>query len=176
MDDWREIKGRKPRSLLAGPLGLFIVLIVGVEMYFVGVRPFFHRHDPAPAGGDPRAVELARLKMLGRALRLHAAEHEGKFPPAIAEIHWRQNMPGMNWSGLPASVSRFHNPETGKVSDWLYYAGHTENDPPDTLLAAAPVALGKVRDRRMVLRVNGVAEIVADADFLRPVPEAAATP
>lgn len=171
MDDWREVKGRKPRPLLAGPLGWLVLLFAALGVYFVGIQPLFHRHDPEGAAGDPRAMELARLKMLGRALRLHADEHDGKFPTAISEINWRQNMPGMDWNGLPAAVSRFHNPETGKVSDWLYYAGHTENDPPETILAAAPETLGKGKDRRMVVRANGVAEIVAEADFLRPVAE-----
>ena len=75
----------------------------------------------------------------------------------------------MKWAGLPAAVSRFHNPETGTVSDWLYYQGRTENDPPDTILVAAPVALGKDKDRRMVARVNDVAEVIAEADFQRQV-------
>ena len=52
-------------------------------------------------------------KMLIHALKLHADEHEGKFPTAISEIEWRQNLPAMKWAGLPAAVSRFHNPESG---------------------------------------------------------------
>ena len=65
------------------------------------------------------------------------------------------------------------------MSDWLYYPGHTENDPPDTILVAAPVALGQEKDRRMVARVNDVAEVIAEADFQRQTasqPPAAVTP
>ncbi len=171
MEDWNRVKGRRMSSRSIRALLLFVLLFVGVDFYFIGIRPLFHAHDPSPAAGDGRAEELAHLKMLGRALRLHADEHEGKFPSSIAEIHWRQDLPGMDWAGMPAAVSRFHNPETGTVSDWLYYPGHTENDAPETILAAAPVALGKGRDRRMVVRANGVAEIIAEADFLRPLPD-----
>ena len=124
MEDWREVK---PRSARAGrPVGLLVLLAVLVVFVLGVVQPRLRKHDASPSSaGDPRAMELARLKMLGRALRLHADEHDGKFPAAISEINWRQNMPGMDWNGLPAAVSRFHNPETGKVSDWLYFAGHT---------------------------------------------------
>ena len=80
--------------------------------------------------------------MLGRALTLHAEEHDGRFPPSIADIEWRQSLPGMKWDGLPAAASRFHHPDTGRISEWLYYPGKTETDPPDTILAAAPVAVG----------------------------------
>ena len=176
MEDWNGVKGRGmgPRSR-AGRIILLIVLLgVGIEFNALVLQPMWHKHDPSPAAGDPRAEELAHLKMLGRALKLHADEHDGKFPPSIAEINWRQNLPGMDWAGLPAAVSRFHHPETGKVSDWLYYPGHTENDPPETILAASPVPLGKAHDRRMVVRVNGVAEVIAEADFLRPIRDQAA--
>ena len=120
---------------------------------------------------DPRARELARLKMLWHALKLHADEHEGKFPASVADIQWRQAMPGMDWDGLPAAASRFHRPGDGKVMDWLYYAGHTENDPPETILAASPVALGPQGDQRMVVRLDGVADVVPESDFQRQIAE-----
>ena len=120
---------------------------------------------------DGRAGELARLKMLGHALKLHADEHEGKFPASIADIQWRQTMPGMDWDGLPAAASRFHDPVDGRVLNWLYYAGHTENDPPETILVASPVALGPQGDQRMVVRLDGVADVVPESDFQRQVAE-----
>ena len=105
--------------------------------------------------------------MLGRALKLHADEHEGKYPSSIAEIHWRPGQPGMDWDGLPAAVSRFHHPDNGKVMDWLYYTGHTENDPPETILVASPVAFGKDKDQRLVTRLDNVTEIIAESEFQR---------
>ena len=168
MEDWRGVKarGRGPRWQLLGEI--VAALLLGILLLNL-VQRHYRGHDPAGDAGDPRASELAHLKMLGHALKLHADEHDGKFPAAISEIHWRENMPGMDWAGLPAAVSRFHNPETGKVSDWLYYPGHTENDSPQTILAAAPVALGRSRDRRMVVRVNNVAEIIEEGEFQRQV-------
>ena len=109
--------------------------------------------------------------MLGHALKLHADEHEGKFPASIADIQWRQTMPGMDWNGLPAAASRFHHPADGRVMDWLYFPGYTENDPPETILVASPVALGPQGDRRMVVRLDGVADVVPESDFQRQVAE-----
>ena len=132
------------------------------------------RTTQPPAAGDPRAMELAHLKMLGRALKLHADEHDGKFPSAIAEIDWRQNLPGMDWAGLPAAVSRFHHPETGRVSDWLYYPGpHGERSAGNDPGRRRPWRWARAKDRRMVVRVNGVAEVIAEADFQRQMPRVA---
>lgn len=121
-----------------------------------------------PAATDNRlASELANLKLLGLALRLHADEHDGKFPPAISEINWRQTQPGLQRDGLPAAASRFHNPETGRASEWLYYPDRPETDPPETILAASPVAVGPQKDKRLVVRASGVAEILPETDFQR---------
>ncbi len=107
--------------------------------------------------------------MLGRALRLHADEHDGKFPASVAEIEWRQTLPAMEWAGLPAAASRFHHPDTGRISEWLYYAGKTESDPPETILAASPVAVGPGGSKRLVVRLDEVAEIIPEEDFQRQV-------
>ena len=149
---------------------LLTVLILGLVLKRPPEKP------PAAAAStnsqaDARADELARLKMLGHALKLHADEHEGKFPASIADIQWRQTMPGMDWSGLPAAVSRFHHPADGRVMDWLYYAGYTENDPPGTILVASPVALGPQGDQRMVVRLDGVTDVIPESDFQRQVAE-----
>ena len=173
MEDWREVRARGARPYWRWSVEFVVVALVGILLFGAAQR-FYRVHDPVADHGDSRALELAHLKMLGHALKLHADEHDGKFPSAISEINWRQSLPGMGWAGMPAAISRFHDPATGQVSDWLYYPGRTENDPPDTILAASPVALGKGKDRRMVVRVNGVAEIIAEADFLRPVAEPAA--
>ena len=148
---------------------LLAVLILGLVLK----KPAESMAPAAAARGevDPRAGELARLKMLGHALRLHADEHEGKFPASVADIQWRQTMPGMDWNGLPAAASRFHRPADGKVMDWLYYAGHTENDPPETILAASPVALGPRGDQRLVVRLDGVADVIPESDFQRQIAE-----
>ncbi len=148
---------------------LLAVLIFGL------VRPRMPEKLTAPeaahAQADNLAGELARLKMLGHALKLHADEHDGVFPASVADIQWRQTLPGMDWSGLPAAASRFHDPEDGKLMDWLYFAGHTENDPPETILVASPVALGAHGDQRMIVRLDGVAALVPEVDYQRQVAE-----
>ncbi len=122
---------------------------------------------PAPVDGDRLAGELAHLKMLGHALKLHADEHEGRYPASIGDIEWRQAQPGMDTNGLPAVASRFHDPDSRKVMDWLYYANHTEADPAETILVASPVAFGANKDRRMVTRISNVTEVLAESDFQR---------
>ena len=131
------------------------------------IRAPWKEDSPAPLDGDRLSGELAHLKMLGRALKLHADEHEGRFPATIGDIEWRQAQPGMDANGLPAVASRFHHPDTNKVMDWLYYPGHTESDPAETILVASPVAFGANKDRRMVTRISNVTEILAESDFQR---------
>ena len=137
-------------AALAVGLGLLVVLLV------------VSRRRPPP---ETSTDELAHLKMLGLALKLHADEHGGKFPPTIADIDWRQNVPGMKWAGLPAAVSRFHDPATGMLMKWAYYPGHTDADPPPTILAASPIAVGLEKDKRLVARLDGTAEVIDEATF-----------
>ena len=170
MEDWNRVKARRARPrwrLLASGAGAALVILL---LLFYAVEVHYRAPERSVTVGDPSAEELAHLQLLGRALKFHADDHDGKFPARIADIEWRQDVPGMDWPGLPAAVSRFHNPETGRVSDWLYYEGHTENDPPDTILAASPVALGKGNDHRMIVRVDGVAQVIAETDFQRLMP------
>jgi hypothetical protein len=138
-------------------LGAALVMGLGLLIALL-----FSRGGP-PA--DSATDELAHLKMLGTALKLHAEEHGGKFPPSIADIDWRQNLPGMQWAGLPAAVSRFHDPASGVLMKWSYYPGHTDSDPPQTILAASPVPVGADNDKRLVARVNGTAEAIDEATF-----------
>ena len=129
-------------------------------------------NTPAPTeanDGERLAGELAHLKMLGHALRLHADEHDGRYPASIADIEWRQSQPGMDAGNLPAVASRFHPADTGKAMDWLYYAGHTETDPADTILVASPVPVGAHQDQRMVTRISNVTEVLAESEFQRQV-------
>lgn len=129
---------------------------------FTGDKPIL-----TPGDGDRVSSELAHLTMLGHALKYHADEHDGRYPAGIADIEWRQAKPGMEANGLPAVASRFHHPDNGKVMDWLYYSGHAESDPPDTILVASPVAFGSNQDRRMVTRISNVTEVLAEGDFQR---------
>ncbi len=160
-------KGAWRNTLLL--VALLAVLAVGLLL-----KKPPRRAAAANPGGSQAASgtgELARLKMLGHALKLHADEHEGKFPGSIADIQWRQKQPGMDWPGLPAAASRFHQPANGRVMDWLYYPGFTETDPGDTILAASPVAVGPQGSQRIVARINGVAELIPEADFQRQIGE-----
>ena len=120
--------------------------------------------------GQP-ASELAHLKMLGLALRLHADEHDGRYPASVADIEWRQGKPGLEADGLPAVASRFHT-DNGRALDWLYYPGHTTGDPADTILAASPVPLGPDKGHRLVLRLSNAAEVMPEGEFQRQVGQA----
>ena len=160
-----NVRGRKSRPSWQGVALLFVVLGAALAIWLT-LLPRLARHTPPPSGPtDKLATELAHLKMLGHALTLHAAEHDGKFPPAISEIHWRQNLTGMNWEGLPAAVSRFHCPEDGHLSEWTYYPGKLESDPPETILVASPTPVGPHSDQRLVVCVNGVAEAIPETEF-----------
>ena len=154
-------RGAPWRGLAGLGLGLGVALMV-----WQTVLPHVVRRVPdAPTDDTRLATQLAHLQLLGRALKLHADEHDGKFPPSISEIEWRQTLPGMKWPGLPAAASRFHHPDTGRISEWLYYRGKTETDPPETILAASPVAVGPGGSKRLVVRLNNVAEIIPEEDF-----------
>lgn len=160
-----NVRGRLRAPHWQGVALLFVVLGVALAAWVEVLPRLVKPARPISNANERLSTELAHLKMLGRALRLHAAEHDGKFPPAISEIHWRQNMPGMDWNGLPAAASRFHSPDDGHPVEWLYYQGKSESDPPETILAASPVAVGPKKDRRLVVRASGVAEIIPEIDF-----------
>ena len=157
-----NVRGRNSRSAWQGVALLFVVLGAALAIWLTVLPRFAKPAQPLSSPAERMATELAHLKMLGHALELDAAEHDGKFPPTIADIHWRQNLPGMDWNGLPAAVSRFHHPDGARISEWTYYPGKTEADPPETILAASPVAVGPHRDQRLVVYVNGVAEAIPE--------------
>ncbi len=148
-------------ALLLTLLGVVVVLLLKWAPW--------KEASTVPLDGDRLSGELAHLKMLGHALKLHADEHDGRFPASIGDIEWRQAQPGMDANGLPAVASRFHHPDTNKVMDWLYYPGHLESDPAETILVASPVAFGVNQDRRMVTRISNVTEVLAEGDFQRQV-------
>lgn len=119
-------------------------------------------------GGQPTG-ELAHLKMLGLALRYHAEDHDGHYPASIGDIEWRQARPGLEAGNLPAVASRFHPAEGGRAMDWLYYPNHTTADPADTILVASPVAVGRDKGSRLVLRVSNATEFLPESEFQRQV-------
>ncbi len=144
-----------------------LLILLAAAVAALLIRAPWKESAPVSADGDRLSGELSHLKLLGHALRLHADEHDGRYPASIGDIEWRQSQPGMGSDGLPAVASRFHHPDNGKVMDWLYYAGHTEADPADTILVASPVAFGANQDRRMVTRISNVTEILPESDFQR---------
>ena len=146
---------------------LFVVLGAALALWLTVLPRLAKPTHPLSNPTEKLAVELAHLKMLGHALVLDATEHDGNFPPAISEIHWRQNLPGMDWNGLPAAVSRFHYPNSERIGEWVYYPGRTEGDPPETILAASPVVVGPHKDQRLIVCVNGVAEAISEGEFER---------
>ena len=146
---------------------LLVFLAAAVAVVLLLRAPW--KETSRPDDGDPLAGELAHLKMLGHALKLHADEHDGRYPATVGDIEWRQALPGMDSNNLPALVSRFHDPDGGRTLDWLYYAGHTETDPGETILVASPVAIGANKDRRMVTRVSNVTEVLSESDFQKQI-------
>ena len=162
-----KVRGRRLRPSWQGVALLFVVLGAILAVWLTLLPRLVKPAHPISNPQQKLATELAHLKMLGHALALHAAEHDGNFPPTIADIHWRQDLPGMDWNGLPAAVSRFHDPDDGRLGEWVYYPGKTEADPPETILAASPVAVGPQKDQRLVVCVNGVAEAIPEGEFAR---------
>ena len=146
---------------------LFVVLGAVLAIWLTWLPRLAKPAQPLSNPTEKLATELAHLTLLGHALLLDAAEHDGNFPPAISEIHWRQNTTGMDWNGMPAAVSRFHHPDSGRISEWTYYPGKTEADPPETILAASPVPVGPRKDQRLIVCVNGVAEAIPEGEFER---------
>ena len=68
-------------------------------------------------------------------------------------------------------ASRYHA-DNGRVMDWLYYPGHTNTDPADTILAASPVPLGKDKNHRLVLRLSNAADVLSEGEFQRQIGQA----
>ena len=160
-----NVRGRRLRPSWQGVALLFVVLGAALAIWLTLLPRLTRPTHPVSSSTEKLATELAHLKMLGHALALHAAEHDGKFPPTISEIHWRQNLTGMDWDGLPAAVSRFHCPEDGHISEWTYYPGKLESDPPETILAASPITVGPHGDQRLVVCISGVAEVIPEGEF-----------
>ena len=110
----------------------------------------------------PTTKQRRHLGLVWVALQEYAQDHDGKFPQAIAEIP-----PGF----LPPEARQFRDPATRKLSDWLYYPGHTQNDPPSTILAAFP-AVVVPRERasmgvnyRTVTSIGSPTEYITEAEF-----------
>ena len=163
---WATEGVRRRRTPWRGLAVLALVLGAALMVWQTALPRLLRPTHAAPADDNRLSTQLAHLKLLGRALKLHADEHDGQFPKSIADIEWRQAQPGMDWAGLPAAASRFHHPDTGRVSEWLYYPGKTEGDhPPETILAASPVAIGPGGGKRLVVRLNNVAEVIPEEDF-----------
>ena len=162
-----NVRGRSGRPAWQGVALLFVVLGAVLALWLTVLPRLVKPAHPLSNPQERLVTELAHLKMLGHALTLHAAEHDGNFPPNVAEIHWRQNVTGMDWNGLPAAVSRFHRPDDGHPVEWLYYPGKTQSDPPETILVASPVVVGPHQDERLVVCVSGVAETIPEGEFER---------
>jgi hypothetical protein len=104
---------------------------------------------------SPITVQLSNLKQLKLGLRLYAEDHDGRFPTHLAEL--------LEVPYIPAEISQFHDPTTKTPKDWIYYAGHTLHDSPDTMLLASPVTVEK--QKRMVATVHTFGEIIAESEF-----------
>jgi hypothetical protein len=118
---------------------------------------------PAVVGPEPRSPsvkEMSNLKQVVLILRQYARDHDGAFPAHIDDVP-----PGL----IPVQVLQFHNPSTHEARDWLYFAGHTTDDPPSTLLAASPVPfrVGGGFAQRIVVFLDDSAKIMREEAFQR---------
>ncbi len=115
---------------------------------------------------SPTTKQRERIGLVWVALQEYAGDHDGKFPQSVSEL-----APDF----LSPEARQFRDPATGKLSDWLYYPGHTQKDPPSTILAAFPVVVVPRErasmwvDYRIVTSIGSPTEYITETEFQRRV-------
>ena len=133
------------------------LLVVIGSMIFIGlvIYPLFTAsRSPAPAH-----VEENHLKGVSILLQDYAREHNGNFPAKLSDI---SVPPGLS------EMIHFHDPATKKEADWIYYPGHKESDPDDTVLAASPEFDDNGAKMRLVTYITAVTKTIKASDFKDP--------
>jgi hypothetical protein len=113
----------------------------------------------------PTTLTEHRIWHLGSELWRYADDHGGNFPPQLSDLQADQ---------LPDSdeILQFRDPTSKTAKPWLYFAGHSINDSPETIIAAAPVTTGNekrgiwsVVQRRVIWTAARRTEAILDSEF-----------
>ncbi|MGB8356630.1 MAG: hypothetical protein WCD79_22220 [Chthoniobacteraceae bacterium] len=137
---------------------LRIAIYSFIGLFAFCALPIFTSNSPR----SPIVVQLSRLHELGLVLRIYADDHGGKFPDKLSDHADEISNIQSEYSDL----LHFHDPETKKPGDWLYFPGHGSSESPDIILAASPtVVVSKGRQWRIVLNLDGTCVISKETDF-----------
>jgi hypothetical protein len=102
-----------------------------------------------------QASEMNNLRQVQIALKMHAADNDGKYPPALADL-------APKYSGS-SQIPEFTDHRTKRRMAWLYQNSLTEKSPADEVLLAAPVA---GQDGKRIVGFNdGSVRTIPDAEF-----------
>ncbi len=84
---------------------------------------------------DHEATAISSARQLGIALKAYAADHNGSYPPQLADLITEDILPD-------ESVLLFKDPSSSQELPWLYNATLTDTSPGDAILLAAPTPNG----------------------------------
>jgi hypothetical protein len=103
---------------------------------------------------------LNDMKKVGYALMAYSMDHHGHIPVHLSELSSELDSP---------DALQYHDPDTGKTYDWLYYPGPKLTYPENTsaILLAAP-DIRKSSDSnayRLVVLADNSAELLLEKDF-----------
>lgn len=113
----------------------------------------------------PTTLARHRIGHLGLELMRYADEHDGNFPGQLSDLQTNQ---------LPDSdeIRQFRDSVSKVPRPWLYFAGHKVSDPPQTILAAAPLptddekrGIWSVAQRRVIWTVAGRTDAILESEF-----------
>ena len=99
---------------------------------------------------------MNNLKQVNIALRLYAADNDGKFPAALSEL---SNAKYVDDAGILVFTDR----STQQPIPWLYRSSLTDNSPGNEVLIASPKADSD--GKRMVGFVDGSVKAISEAEF-----------
>jgi hypothetical protein len=138
------------------PLRLAVVVLLVISL-LAGLPTVSNIKSPATK--QCQMVMQIRMNLL-----MYADDHEGKLPARLFDLS-PTYLQGDQW--------QFRDPDTRKMSEWIYYPGHTMHDPPDTILAASPVPVIEevwpyrhIR-YRVITTIGTSYRLVREADFQR---------
>lgn len=134
---------------------------VAVVVIWIGYAFFINKLGNNNGNG----LQLSHLTNIGVYLHLYARTHQSEFPPTLDAL-------------VPAQLSKdqleklqFFDPKTRKTEPWTYYAGYSQKDAPDLIVAASPEPVPASSDKthskkaRLVLQINGNTHEMSEADF-----------
>ena len=137
--------------------------VAGMAYFFI--EPIISALDGIPHGGT---LNVGCAKGMYAALLSYAKDNDGNLPPTLLAL-------------VPKYISetggrpfRYVNDKTREPFDWLYFPhGKLDGLPSDTILLASPGSTSSpsLSPHRLVCKVTGYPEYLADTDFQRLIRE-----